>query len=369
MGAKENQSDHQQEQESLGEGAHGTDISDAQLKKYQPGQRDETGCEIKDVYVATKKFILYDCGGKTRYVLPDDYETARKLRKKIAGLGGLRASIDDLRADPVISGAKRKPGLTPGLEENESRRAGRETAWALESALESEPDDGQDLSLAIAQAKEILEGVDTRLRSLIKSAHRKRYAFSNLGAFCAIAVVLGFAALVFWWSKWPIAERYAIYGVFGALGAFLSVITTIWKFDFDINIQGWENAFSGITRILIGVIGAFVIALALDCQLIDPTFGHNPTSGAAENHTEQDNKVTTQKPEAGAATASSANDGLNAPPKVDNIFAMYLIFAFIAGFSESLVPNILRRGEQAAGVADERPSDGPIVQSMKASTP
>jgi hypothetical protein len=109
--------------------------------------------------------------------------------------------------------------------------------------------------------------------------------------------------------------------------------------DVNLDLKAWEHVYSGATRIFIGVIGAWVVGLALDSNLVDPTFGSmedtmptDPSGGSSE-----------------------------LPPTT----AMYLIFAF-AGFSESLVPNLLRRGEQAAG-GDERSeaADEPIVQKMQ----
>jgi hypothetical protein len=46
--------------------------------------------------------------------------------------------------------------------------------------------------------------------------------------------------------------------------------------------------------------------------------------------------------------------------------ALKLIFAFIAGFSESLVPNLLRRGEKSVSGSEKQDgSDAPIVKDMK----
>jgi hypothetical protein len=171
------------------------------------------------------------------------------------------------------------------------------------------------------------------LRSLVKSHYRKKYVLANLAAFAGIEIILILLAIGFahWWTTvpaGPVLHRYAMYGACGALGAFLSVITGVRSIDVDIDLKKWEHIFAGATRILIGVVGALVIGLALDSKFIDPTLGG-------------------QQP-------SSPGTG-----SLDRLLALYLMFAFIGGFSESLVPNLLRKGEQTAGGAE------PIVKDMK----
>lgn len=282
------------------------------LHTLRVGDLDQSGYRIDAVLWATRQFVIYLSEGQVRYTLPDNYEVAKALRSKAADLGGLRASIEDLRAEPCISPI-------------EKLRAARELAWALALAFEDAS------SPPSSQPREILTRVDGRLRSLLKSHCRKRYAMATVTAFCGVEVVL--LALVWLLDANNTLSHYALFGAFGALGSFLSVLTTIRSIDFDLDLKMWEHFFAGTTRILIGVIGAFVVALALDSSLIDPTFGSGNTAGEAPK---------------------SIVSGLG------KRVAMYLIFAFIAGFSESLVPNLLRRGEQAAGADDKTASDEPI---------
>jgi hypothetical protein len=287
------------------------------------GGTDANGLKIENVFASTRHFVIYEADNQVRYVLPDDYEIAKALRRKIADLGGLRASIEDLRAEPSLS-------------PTEKMRAAREIAWALAQAFEDETSPPSE------KPREILERVDARLRSLVKSHYRKKYVFANLAAFAVIEVVLIAMAIVFGqvWSlpaNLAAVHRYAVYGAFGALGAFLSVITGIRSIDVDIDLKTWEHVFAGATRILIGVIGALIIGLALDSKFIDPTLGF--------------------------ATEPAAN---TADGSLERRLAFYLMFTFIGGFSESLVPNLLRRGERAVG-GTETPTtpDDPIVKGMK----
>ncbi len=290
------------------------------------GAIDPNGCEITTIFASTRQFFIYEAGSQIRFMLPNDYETAKKLRQKIADLGGLRASIEDLRNHPSLA------------DSNEPVRASRELSWALTQAFEDESSPPSE------RPKEILTRVDARLRSLVKSQYRKKYVSANLMAFATIEIVLLMIAFGFGQAEltgnMTALPRYALYAAFGGLGAFLSVITGIRSVDLDINLTTWEHVFAGATRILIGVVGAVVVALALDSALIDPTFGNS--QGSAD-------------PKAGGSISG-----------LDRKLALSFILAFIGGFSESLVPNLLRRGEQAAGASDKgNTSSDPIVKDMK----
>ena len=312
-------------EQALPAGDLGADTNGATKEITKPLRRDgedANGFKIQNVYCSTRLFFIYEADNQVRFKLPDDYEVARELRRKVADLGGLRTSIEDLRAEPSLS-------------QNEKIRAAREISWALAQAFEDESSPPSE------KPKEILTRVDARLRSLVKSHYRKKYVLANLAAFGAIEVILILLAIGFahWWNvpeSLGALHRYAIYGACGALGALLSVITGIRSIDVDINLKKWEHIFAGATRILIGVVGALVIGLALDSKFIDPTLG------------------------SADLIADTAKGSL------ERKLALYLLFAFIGGFSESLVPNLLRKGEQAAGGSEGQstPND-PIVKSMK----
>ncbi|MGH9896309.1 MAG: hypothetical protein ACREA0_30815, partial [bacterium] len=228
-----------------------TEISEELSKAIGAGGRDGSGRSITEIYWSTKKFILYEADGQVRYIQPNDYETARALREKSFRLEALRANIERLRAHPTIP-------------EAESRRAGRELAWALAQAFETNDDADEAAKDAPAEA---LRRTETRLRSLVKSHLRKRYIYANIVAFIGITVFL--LALALWladFSKvesltpWNIIGLYASYCIFGALGSFLSVAMGIRSLDMDIDLRGWEHVFAGAIRIFIGVIGAIIVA-------------------------------------------------------------------------------------------------------------
>jgi hypothetical protein len=301
----------------------GPTAEDAEIRNPpKVGGTDPSGGTITAIFSSTRQFVIYEADNQIRIMLPANYEVAKALRQRIIDLGGLRASIENLRAEPSLALS------------NEPIRAARETAWALAQAFEDES------STPSEQPKEILSRVDARLRNLVKSHYRKRYILANLLAFLGIEIILLTLAILFGQVFKPAGNMaalhsYAMYGAFGGLGAFLSVITGIRSVDVDITLNKWEHVFAGATRILIGVIGAVVVALALDSQFIDPTFGN---------------------------ADASTHPGMSG---LSRQLALSFIFAFIGGFSESLVPNLLRRGEQAAGASTQNTSSDPIVKDMK----
>jgi hypothetical protein len=301
-----------------GDRAHTGSNDDEITDPPKVGDLDPNGVKIDKIFNSTRRFVIYEGAGWVRYILPKRSDNGQKLAQRIAGYGGLRASIDDLRAEYCIS-------------HNERERAARELSWAFAVAFEDESNPPSE------EPKQILTQVDARLRSLVKSHFRKKYVLANLAAFVAIEFVLiclvaALEVLQLNAGHLPILHHYAIYAAFGALGAFLSVITGIRSIDLDLNLSTWEYAFAGATRISIGVIGALVVGLALDSKLIDPTFGSSP-----------------QPLQPGAG---------NLPRHI----AIYLLLAFVGGFSEKLVPSLLRRAEAAGGENTLKPSDEPIVK-------
>ena len=92
----------------------------------------------------------------------------------------------------------------------------------------------------------------------------------------------------------------------GALDAFLSVSLGIQRIKIERGLTRREQIYTGAVRTIIGVIGALVIGLAIESKFITSSFG-SPVS----------------------------------PP-------VFYLLALLAGFSESFVPNTLRRAEAAA---------------------
>jgi hypothetical protein len=60
------------------------------------GERDKTGRTIREIYWATKKFVIYSCDPEAQihYLLPEDYSTAEQLRRNIFCLTELRSDVE-----------------------------------------------------------------------------------------------------------------------------------------------------------------------------------------------------------------------------------------------------------------------------------
>jgi hypothetical protein len=147
-----------------------------------------------------------------------------------------------------------------------------------------------------------------------------KYASATAGALIFIVIVL--LVLVsslhyfkhFDWFPLDAAalSTYSKLSIFGAIGAFLSVSLGIQQIRIDVDLDAWQHFYAGCTRVIIGVIGALAIGLALDSRFLSPGFGSE----------------------------------LNAP-----VYYFYYFLAFVAGFSETLVPNALRRANRKCPLA------------------
>lgn len=268
------------------------------------GDKDAYDREIVEVYFCTRKFYIYQSNERIRYCLPEDYETAANLRKKIFFLTEARSNVERLRR-------------IYGLPKDECERAAAEIAGALAQAFET--DTTSDQSIVDAPLK-LLRRSEKRLQYLFKSACRKRYIVGAIEAFVCFVVLLVLAMFLIpkLESFGPVETKevasYAAFSFFGALGAFLSVLLGIRSIDLDINLEWWEHFAAGLTRIGIGVFAGIVIGLAVNSNFLNPDFN--------ANHTES--------------------------------VLLYLL-SFVAGFSESLIPNLLKREEES--VAGSSSSD------------
>jgi hypothetical protein len=293
-----------------------------ELTYYRVGGSDDAGRRISGIYFATDEFVIYEAADLTmstaadmpsqvRFYIAGGNDAGKALRKKIAGLMAIRSAIELLRSHEEISS-------------DEKAWAGRELARAIATAFESEDE--------TPPPAEFLAGTFTRLQSRLKSYFRKKYIASNLAAFAVVTLVLIGLIVIFgnycqdvelkmheFKLVW-IAE-YALYAIFGAIGSLLSVGIGVRNIDPDTDLRKWEHRFTGGARILIGVIGAIIVALAIDANLINPQLSAEATGS---------------------------------PP-----LPVYLLLSLLAGFSESFAPNLLRRASNK--VSPEEPEKKPKV--------
>lgn len=266
---------------------------------WKVGDLDPSGAKIERIYRSTKRFVIYEAAGSTSFILPDDYDTARALRLKVADLIGAIGRIEVLKDIKQISDAERLG-------------AGRVIASALSNSFE----DGAK----IEDAKALLTDCENRLRTLAKSKLRRFYIYATLGMILAALVALGWVACRTWYyaGTFDAFHRYAVYCAAGALGAFLSVLLGARSLDMSLDVTTFEHFFAGASRIFVGIVAGLIMGLALDSHFVDPKFGHDVAGGRTSG-------------------------------TIAVTIAMYLLLCLISGFSETLVPNLLKRGGQTAG--------------------
>lgn len=251
--------------------------------------QDPNGEVVTDIYWTTNKYQIYSNGSRIKFLLPDDYNVAMKLREQLYAIATERERIEALREHEAIRTSDKKFA---------ERMLARCMAQAFEGHAES--------------AKPVLQRIEGRMAAIITGHYKMKYIYAN--ALSLIAILALLLVLIFLWpafegAKWfpfntGVLVTYSKFAVFGAIGAFLSVSIGIRKIEIDTKLQSWEHMYAGSSRIIIGVIGALVIGLALESKLLSPGFGS----------------------------------------KLDP--TVYYLLAFVAGFSETLVPNALRRAEQ-----------------------
>jgi hypothetical protein len=173
----------------------------------------------------------------------------------------------------------------------------RETARAIANALSGEH------QVAI----DVLAFVEARLIARRRAQGQFQYLLACTGT---VAVIMLLALLVEFVLPLPEAPWRELVRVAtcGAAGGFLSVAIGIRKLDIDPDTRWWVNAYYGLIRLSIAIVSAVILWLLIKAKLVlQPVFSGDASQDA---------------------------------------FAL-LAFATVAGFSETLIPNILRRTEDA----------------------
>ena len=264
------------------------------------GDTDPTGTTVEYMFWSTKKYQIYSDDLRIKYVLPEDYDEANAMRRNLYVIAGARDLIESLLQNKTFRTNTRQKYY-----------ADRMLARGMAQAFEGEPEG----------ALVVLQTVAQRLTTMIEGYYRRRYISWNavslvlvLSALFILLLLLPSLAIERWFPfDLAVVDRYSRLMMFGALGAFLSMSIGARRLSIDVELSVSEHAYAGIARILIGVIGALVIGLALDSRFLSPGFGNEP-----------------------------------------GLPVLYFL-AFIAGFSETLVPNTLARAEQSASQPAEQP--------------
>ncbi len=318
-----------------GTGHTGTvDVSTCVLNEndwIQKGEKDPLGDKVERVLVGTDKFLIYSVvqGGsngpeetpedarkpifpaesshsnhvwlRTKY--PKNYDCARDLRASLAPIAAELAYNCD-----VVDSICRSNTLDANSSSSLRRRASEMMARAMAMAYEGNKEG----------ATELLGHLRTNVTTLRDSRNRMRYVQGN--GVALIFILLLWCGLQFFGVfpeltlPWKNPDSKLIVHVFdvlalGALGAFFAVSASIGSIRVDHSVTLWEMVYTGFIRIPIGVIAAGVAIFLISGGWLLASIGP------------------------------------------DYLPWTFLLFGFIAGFSELFVPNALRQVESASTVS------------------
>ncbi|MEM9321034.1 MAG: hypothetical protein AAGA70_18820 [Pseudomonadota bacterium] len=232
---------------------------------------------------------------RTQY--PEDYECARLLRKKLSGIAAKLAYLCD-----AVDSLCRSGSLDQGSSHSLRRRATEMMARAMEMAYEGNEDG----------AKELLANLRKNVTTMRDSKNRMRYVQGNLLALAAILVTWGVLRFAVLPNELTIGDTPGIHALdilaLGAIGAFFAVSASVSSIKVDHAVTFWEMVYSGFVRIPIGVIAAGVSIFLIS----------------------------------GGWLMASIEQTL--------LPWTFLLFGFLAGFSELFVPNALKNVEAASTV-------------------
>jgi hypothetical protein len=267
------------------------------------GGSDSSGAAILTVYTKIqKRYAIYRTAEGVSIQFADDPERGDAQRIALAPLSPLRGQISGL-----IDGW--------GSSENEGDRVravlfDRRVAGALGAALQGCPG-------AVGYATTLLEEVKADVIAERTSKARVLYAVSA-GTTAALLMIL---ASLFTWTGYRNVYPYSPDAMLlwlgigaGGLGALFSVAIGLQSRAILTDLQTRQNVSDAISRVMIGSISGLVLIDLLLSQLVTVTIGHGEPISVIGQHS----------------------------------WLIAAFAAFLAGFSERLVPSLLEEGAAAA---------------------
>ncbi len=270
------------------------------------GRTDYTGLEIGTVYSKVPRvYAVYSNSDRVMIQYADDESLATEQRLALAHLAPLRGEINGLIdgwRSPRTVGSETGPAHRASAGDARAKRYDRRTADALIVALQGDQ----------ASALVLLEAIKKEIVEERTSTGRVQYV-----------VTAGFVALVIFCLFWAFNDlnfpRFVsrnntwMATSIGCLGAFFSIAIGIRGRTIQTDLRLRDNLVDAGLRIVIGAISAVVLFALFRSELFKLTLG-----------------------ESGPITLCIAGAECT-PPQID----VAIIVAFLAGFSERLVGNLL----------------------------
>jgi hypothetical protein len=267
------------------------------------GGFDLNGLTVECVYSKRPQYyVVYKAGARVMVQCSDDPELADVQRARLASLTGMRTEIDWLLNSWRSSPSERLREL--------AGRYDRRVADAMTVALEGEVRAAATLLAQIRTDLTDQKAFRGRLLSLGFAAG----AVAILGLLAGVAIATSLDIVL--GARSPLATSLVVAMIAGSLGAFFSIGTRPRDRSLGAEAGTRESAADSSVRILIGAMSAVCLLLILDTGLISIRIG-DLTFGAVQG----------------------AGEGAVEPGA--RFWLSTTIPAFLAGFTERLVPGLL----------------------------
>lgn len=287
------------------------------VSKIRWSEADANGLKVLSIYARfDPRYAVYRTEERVTIQFADDPKLESEQREKVARLSPLRGEIN---------------GLVDGWRTNRQERFksaalryDRRVADTLIVALEGDVD----------SAVQILAQIRDDVVAERKSLARFKYLFCAFATAAVLGLIACFATSDF-------AQAHSLfvpYGPYtantwlalaaGTLGAFFSIARGISSRSIHTDLQMVDNIIDAIVRVVIGAIAAVVLQALLDANLFSLHLG-NAVLGATD------------------LPIGTGGANLHITPPL-----VLLVAAFIAGFSERLIPDLL---DSATMTASDKP--------------
>ncbi len=280
------------------------------VSEVRTGAPDAAGKTVEEVYAKYEpSYAVYRTKERVLVHFADDADEQKAQRSSLATLNPLRGEING-----QIDGwrASKDPKRISTVQ-----RIERRVADALVVALEAD----------VPDALLLLQAIKADLLDERRSNGRIQYLLVACGAVAVALALIGIFSQD--WGRprtihgWTTGQLLWLAAAAGAAGAFFSVATAVRGRTVLTDLRFRDNAADAALRIVVGVIGAPVLI----CLFLS-----------------------------NAATLTLGAAHLSANGRGPNDWLIILVVAFVAGFLERLVPDLLAKSV-AAGAATPSPSE------------
>jgi len=297
---------------------------------------------ITEVYWVTKDYAIFKAGGRISPMFSDDDGASVAQRKNYMQLGQALARINSLDPQRVVN-RPHSHGFFKRLLTRiksafgSSQSAGKptETTRSGGNLSETMPTESRDyfsreVARAIAlcldnlgdEAKAVLAFLEHKVLRLKQNEHRMIYLMACFGVMFFYSLIVGISTYQSAIDSFSTIQAPVLRAtVFGAIAGFFSVSIGIRDIEFDLDARWFLTLAYGMTRIMIAVIAALFVYLALTSGIVFTSYNYTSASAGTQER------------------------------------AVLYVLAFLSGFSERFVPNVLAKFESTATDGDQKLSD------------